>query len=113
MVLESANLIFYLKLIMAGCVLLFVSSALAAVRPGGVVVYSTCTMSRAENQSVVEAVLASYQGVELLELEQHLIDSLSDHFCFAHFHPSVGQLVIPQKGKTWGPMYVSRLRRIY
>ncbi|KAF4118651.1 tRNA (cytosine(34)-C(5))-methyltransferase, mitochondrial [Onychostoma macrolepis] len=88
-------------------------SALTAVRPGGVVVYSTCTMSRAENQSVVEAVLASYQGVELLELEQHLIDSLSDHFCFAHVHPSVGQLVIPQKGKTWGPMYVSRLRRIY
>ncbi|XP_052400853.1 tRNA (cytosine(34)-C(5))-methyltransferase, mitochondrial [Carassius gibelio] len=88
-------------------------SALAAVRPGGVVVYSTCTMSRAENQSVVEAVLASYQGVELLELEPHLIDSLSDHFCFAHFHPSVGQLVIPQKGQTWGPMYVSRLRRIY
>ncbi|XP_016345757.1 putative methyltransferase NSUN3 isoform X2 [Sinocyclocheilus anshuiensis] len=88
-------------------------SALAAVCPGGVVVYSTCTMSQAENQSVVEAVLASYQGVELLELEQHLIDSLSDHFCFAHFHPSVGQLVIPQKGKTWGPMYVSRLRRIY
>ncbi len=100
-------------LIMAGCVLLFVSSALAAVRPGGVVVYSTCTMSRAENQSVVEAVLASYQGVELLELEQHLIDSLSDHFCFAHFHPSMGHLVIPQKGKTWGPMYISRLRRIY
>ncbi|XP_016418504.1 putative methyltransferase NSUN3 [Sinocyclocheilus rhinocerous] len=88
-------------------------SALAAVRPGGVVVYSTCTMSRAENQSVVEAVLASYQGVEPLELEQYLIDSLSDHFCFAHFHPSVGQLVIPQRDKTWGPMYVSRLRRIY
>ncbi|XP_073698823.1 tRNA (cytosine(34)-C(5))-methyltransferase, mitochondrial [Garra rufa] len=88
-------------------------SALAAVRPGGVVVYSTCTMSQAENQSVVEAVLASYKGVELLELEQHLIDSLSNHFCFAHFNSSVGHLVIPQKGKTWGPMYVSRLRRIY
>ncbi|XP_077102812.1 tRNA (cytosine(34)-C(5))-methyltransferase, mitochondrial isoform X2 [Siphateles boraxobius] len=86
-------------------------SALAAVRPGGVVVYSTCTMSRAENQSVVEAVLASYQGVELLDLEQQLIDSLSDHFYFGH--PSVGQLVIPQKGKTWGPMYVSRFRRIF
>lgn len=88
-------------------------SALAAVRPGGVVVYSTCTMSRAENQSVVEAVLASFQGVELLDLEQQLIDSLSDHFYFAHLCPSVGQLVIPQKGKTWGPMYVSRLRRIF
>ncbi|XP_067298807.1 tRNA (cytosine(34)-C(5))-methyltransferase, mitochondrial [Pseudorasbora parva] len=89
------------------------SSALAAVRPGGVVVYSTCTMSRAENQSVVEAVLASYQGVELLDLDQQLIDSLSDHFYFATLRPSVGQLVIPQKGKTWGPMYVSRLRRMY
>ncbi|XP_048052925.1 tRNA (cytosine(34)-C(5))-methyltransferase, mitochondrial isoform X1 [Megalobrama amblycephala] len=88
-------------------------SALAAVRPGGVVVYSTCTMSQAENQSVVEAVLASYQGVELLDLDQQLIDSLSDHFYFAHLRPSVGQLVIPQKGKTWGPMYVSQLRRIY
>uniref|UniRef100_A0A8C1YTN6 NOP2/Sun RNA methyltransferase 3 n=1 Tax=Cyprinus carpio TaxID=7962 RepID=A0A8C1YTN6_CYPCA len=70
-------------------------SALEAVCPGGVVVYSTRTMSRAKNQSVVE----------LLEMEQHLIDSLSDHFCFAHFHPSMGELVIPQKGKTWGPMY--------
>lgn len=97
---------------MVGCVF-FVSSALAAVRPGGVVVYSTCTMSRAENQSVVEAVLASYRGVELLDLDQALIDSMSDHFYFAHLRPSVGQLVIPQKGKTWGPMYVSRLRRIY
>ncbi|ROL42618.1 tRNA (cytosine(34)-C(5))-methyltransferase, mitochondrial [Anabarilius grahami] len=74
-------------------------SALAAVRPGGVVVYSTCTMSRAENQSVVEAVLASYQGVELLDLDQQLIDSLSDQFYFAHLRPSVGQLVIPQKAE--------------
>ncbi|XP_051994117.1 tRNA (cytosine(34)-C(5))-methyltransferase, mitochondrial [Xyrauchen texanus] len=88
-------------------------SALAAVRPGGVVVYSTCTMSLAENQSVVEAVLASYQGVELLDLEHKLIDSLSDNFNYANLHSSVGQLVIPQKGKTWGPMYVSRLKRIY
>uniref|UniRef100_A0A672KX39 NOP2/Sun RNA methyltransferase 3 n=1 Tax=Sinocyclocheilus grahami TaxID=75366 RepID=A0A672KX39_SINGR len=111
---------FYLKHMNINLAVFFVDvvcitvvSALAAVRPGGVVVYSTCTMSRAENQSVVEAVLASYQGVELLELEQHLIDSLSDNFCFAHFHPSVGQLVIPQKDKTWGPMYVSRLQRIY
>ncbi|XP_056595997.1 tRNA (cytosine(34)-C(5))-methyltransferase, mitochondrial [Triplophysa dalaica] len=87
-------------------------SALAAVRPGGVVVYSTCTMSQAENQSVVEAVLTSYQGMELLDLTQ-LIDSLSDHFGFAHLHPPVGHLVIPKKGQTWGPMYVCRLKRVY
>ncbi|TRY77507.1 hypothetical protein DNTS_035097 [Danionella cerebrum] len=88
-------------------------SALAAVRPGGVVVYSTCTMSRAENQSVVEEILASNQGVELIDIEPCAIDALSEHFCFAHLQPSVGHLVIPREGKTWGPMYVSRLKRKY
>lgn len=88
-------------------------SALTAVRPGGVVVYSTCTMSCAENQLVVEAVLESYPGVELLDLTQEFIDLLSDHFYFARLHLPVGQLVIPKKGKTWGPMYVSRLKRLY
>ncbi|GAA6078557.1 tRNA (cytosine(34)-C(5))-methyltransferase, mitochondrial isoform X1, partial [Tachysurus ichikawai] len=86
-------------------------SALAAVRPGGLVVYSTCTFSRAENQSVVEAVLSTSEGVELVELEEELIVSLSGHFKFAHLHSPLGYLVVPEKGRTWGPMYVCRLRR--
>ncbi|XP_060754995.1 tRNA (cytosine(34)-C(5))-methyltransferase, mitochondrial isoform X2 [Neoarius graeffei] len=87
------------------------SSALAAVRPGGLVVYSTCTFSRAENQSVMEAVLSTSQGVELLDLEEDLISSLSGHFKFAHLQPPLGHLVVPEQGRTWGPMYVCRLRR--
>ncbi|XP_047659639.1 tRNA (cytosine(34)-C(5))-methyltransferase, mitochondrial isoform X1 [Tachysurus fulvidraco] len=86
-------------------------SALAAVRPGGLVVYSTCTFSRAENQSVVEAVLSTSQGVELVGLEEELIVSLSGHFKFAHLRSPLGYLVVPEKGRTWGPMYVCRLRR--
>ncbi|KAB5523569.1 hypothetical protein PHYPO_G00154110 [Pangasianodon hypophthalmus] len=86
-------------------------SALAAVRPGGLVVYSTCTFSRAENQSVMEAVLSTSQGVELVDLEEELIGSFSGHFKFAHLQPPLGHLVVPEQGRTWGPMYVCRLRR--
>ncbi|XP_036419374.1 tRNA (cytosine(34)-C(5))-methyltransferase, mitochondrial [Colossoma macropomum] len=87
-------------------------SALAAVRPGGQVVYSTCTLSCAENQSVIEEVLTSCPGVEHLDLEEELIGSLSKHFTFAHLQPPLGHLVLPQQGRTWGPMFVCSLRRI-
>ncbi|KAM9454202.1 tRNA (cytosine(34)-C(5))-methyltransferase, mitochondrial isoform 2-T2 [Clarias gariepinus] len=88
-----------------------ICSALSAVRPGGIVVYSTCTLSSAENQSVMEAVLSTVHGVELAELEEELIVSLSGHFKFAHLRPPLGCLVVPEQGRTWGPMYVCRLRR--
>lgn len=93
------------------CVYVCFSSALSAVRPGGIVVYSTCTLSSAENQSVMEAVLSTVHGVELAELEGELIVSLSGHFKFAHLRPPLGCLVVPEQGRTWGPMYVCRLRR--
>ena len=92
------------------CVL--ISSALAAVRPGGVVVYSTCTLSRAENHAVVEAALATCPGVEPEDLQEELAYQLSEHFTFAPPLWPPGLLVVPERlGHTWGPMYLSRLRR--
>ena len=48
-------------------------SALAAVRPGGVVVYSTCTLNRVENEAVLERALKRYgdgpTGVEFDVIE--------------------------------------------
>uniref|UniRef100_A0A8C7N4N1 NOP2/Sun RNA methyltransferase 3 n=1 Tax=Oncorhynchus kisutch TaxID=8019 RepID=A0A8C7N4N1_ONCKI len=85
-------------------------SALAAVRPGGVAVYSTCTLSRSENQEVVEAVLNTCPGVELQDLEEELALPLQEHFTFTPLGhtPSLGLLVVPQQGQTWGPMFLSR-----
>ncbi|KAL1021658.1 hypothetical protein UPYG_G00016230 [Umbra pygmaea] len=102
-------------------------SALGAVRPGGVVVYSTCTLSCSENQEVVEAVLNSCPGAELDNLVEELVLPLQEHFTFAppcshnaslshtlsgntHMH---GILVVPQPGQTWGPMFLSRFKRIH
>ncbi|XP_031414101.1 tRNA (cytosine(34)-C(5))-methyltransferase, mitochondrial isoform X2 [Clupea harengus] len=87
-------------------------SALAAVRPGGAVVYSTCTLSRAENHAVVEAALATCPGVEPEDLQEELANQLSEHFSFAPPLWPPGLLVVPERlGHTWGPMYLSRLRR--
>uniref|UniRef100_A0A3B4AQ47 SAM-dependent MTase RsmB/NOP-type domain-containing protein n=1 Tax=Periophthalmus magnuspinnatus TaxID=409849 RepID=A0A3B4AQ47_9GOBI len=89
-------------------------SALSAVRPGGTVVYSTCTLSRSENCAVVEAVLKSCPEAELQDLWEELAVPFSEHFFFRHGRASplqCGILVMPHPGKTWGPMFLSRIRR--
>ncbi|XP_047436739.1 tRNA (cytosine(34)-C(5))-methyltransferase, mitochondrial [Mugil cephalus] len=108
-------------------------SALSAVRPGGVVVYSTCTLSSFENHAVVDAVLRDFPEAEPEDLRDEIAVPLSKHFAFS-FHPGHGQtprnpsprphksavssyrdrlgvLVVPQPGRTWGPMFLSRIRR--
>nr|XP_015217153.1 PREDICTED: putative methyltransferase NSUN3 [Lepisosteus oculatus] len=86
-------------------------SAVAALRPGGVVVYSTCTLSQAENGGVVRSLLASCPHVQLEDLGA-LKDGLSQEFAFAQADPH-GLLVVPAHGRTWGPMFVAKLRKIH
>uniref|UniRef100_A0A3B3CCV9 NOP2/Sun RNA methyltransferase 3 n=1 Tax=Oryzias melastigma TaxID=30732 RepID=A0A3B3CCV9_ORYME len=95
-------------------------SALSAVRPGGVVVYSTCTLSSYENWAVVEKILEDFPQAEPEDLWEEIAFPLSNYFTFSpppnqkHAHPkkyALGLLVVPQNGKMWGPMFVSRIRR--
>lgn len=110
-------------------------SALSAVRPGGVVVYSTCTLSSSENYTVVETVLNDCPEAEPEDLWEEIAVPLSKYFAFSPAHPGhggetlhklsllpqngnvssyrhrLGILVVPQPGKTWGPMFLSRIRR--
>jgi 16S rRNA (cytosine967-C5)-methyltransferase len=44
----------------------------ATLRPGGTLVYSTCTISPAENEGVVDEFLAQNGGFELLDTRQTL-----------------------------------------
>lgn len=46
---------------------LILDSAVSALRPGGVMVYSTCTFSRDENEGVVEHFLQAHPDFELID----------------------------------------------
>lgn len=108
------------------CLLAPCRSALSAVRRGGVVVYSTCTLSSFENWAVVETVLNDFPEAELEDLREEIAVPLSKYFAFSP-HPAGGRthskppslplnrkqgiLVVPQPGRTWGPMFLSRIRR--
>ncbi|XP_029353968.1 tRNA (cytosine(34)-C(5))-methyltransferase, mitochondrial [Echeneis naucrates] len=109
-------------------------SALSAVRPGGLVVYSTCTLSSSENYAVVERVLKDFPEAIPEDLWEEIAVPLSKNFTFTSANPGHGQtslefslqqqnnvissyrhrfgiLVVPQPGKTWGPMFLSRIRK--
>lgn len=93
-------------------------------------VYSTCTLSSYENWAVVEKILEEFPQAEPEDLWEEIAFPLSNYFTFSpppnqkHAHPKkyaltldstchhrLGLLVVPQHGKMWGPMFVSRIRR--
>ncbi|XP_062983777.1 tRNA (cytosine(34)-C(5))-methyltransferase, mitochondrial [Elgaria multicarinata webbii] len=86
-------------------------SAIKALRPGGSLVYSTCTLSKAENSDVVTHILDSCNNV--LPMDLHTLASSASHeFTFASGVQQHELLVLPERGKAWGPMYISKLKKI-
>lgn len=77
------------------------TSAAAAIRPGGVLVYSTCTMAHEENEEVVEAFLATHPEFMLVETG-----------AFLPMRPREGQMVqlYPQVDGTDG-FFIARMER--
>lgn len=73
-------------------------SAIDAVRPGGVVLYSTCTLSPAENEGVLARALKRYgERIELQELPVDL--------------PGAIPALSAWRGKAW-PAEIARARRL-
>ena len=75
----------------------------AAVRPGGTLVYSTCTISPAENEEVVRAFLAAHPAFEADDLRG--VAPLWEH-------PGMpgALLTLPHRDRTEG-FFIARLRR--
>ena len=73
------------------------------VRPGGVLVYSTCTISPRENEGQIEAFLGRHADFELDEMPSHV--PVWDH-------PSVPRVMqsLPHRDGTDG-FFIARLRR--
>ncbi len=84
------------------------SSALAAVQPGGLVGYATCSPHLAETRFLVEDVLRAHPGVEAIDAQPLFVD--------AHGKP-IGQLGAPPFVQLWphlhgtDAMFFALLRR--
>ncbi|GCC27099.1 5-methylcytosine rRNA methyltransferase NSUN4 [Chiloscyllium punctatum] len=91
-------------------------SGILATKPGGSIVYSTCSLSQLQNEYVVE------RAVEVAETEHnvelHLVDLSAVRTLYRntfHFyrHCRVGELVLPHLTANYGPMYFCKLERIH
>ncbi|KAJ1116803.1 hypothetical protein NDU88_005008 [Pleurodeles waltl] len=58
------------------------SSAIEALRPGGSLVYSTCTLSRAENCDVIAELLSTFNSILPVDLSE-IASAVSREFSFA------------------------------
>ncbi|KAJ7332775.1 hypothetical protein JRQ81_014955 [Phrynocephalus forsythii] len=93
---------------------LLVAGILAA-KPGGEVVYSTCTLSQLQNEYVVE------RAVELLKIEHDITVQVEDLSYFRKLFQStfsfyqdcrLGELVLPHLSANFGPIYFCKLQRL-
>ncbi|XP_072477773.1 tRNA (cytosine(34)-C(5))-methyltransferase, mitochondrial isoform X3 [Notamacropus eugenii] len=88
----------------------FRRSAIKALRPGGSLVYSTCTLSKAENIDVINQILNSHSNIIPVDMKE-IASAWSHEFTFAPSGQEYGLLVLPDKGKAWGPMFVAKLKK--
>ncbi len=92
---------------------LILGSAAAAVRPGGLLVYSTCTISPSENECTVDAFLHSNHDFRLEDLGVHWPDLCMDRAggqAAEHELAPKLLLTLPHRDRTTG-FFIARLRR--
>lgn len=83
------------------------------LKPGGILVYSTCTLEPEEDEGVVSSLLARYPTAEVLPITLHLQRSASVlSFNGVDFHPSVKDClrIYPQDNDTEG-FFVAKVRK--
>ncbi|XP_068587892.1 5-methylcytosine rRNA methyltransferase NSUN4-like [Cebidichthys violaceus] len=95
-----------LELLMAG---------IEAARPSGEILYSTCTLSQIQNQSVVEQAIHLARENHGIHLQVVDLRPLTHMFRKTfHFAPNLhlGEMVIPHLAANFGPIYMCKLRRL-
>ncbi|NWY67714.1 NSUN3 protein, partial [Erithacus rubecula] len=86
-------------------------SAVKALRPGGSLVYSTCTLSKAENSDVINLILNSCRNLMPVDISG-MARGVSQEFSFLSGMQQHELLVLPERGRAWGPMYVAKLKKV-
>jgi 16S rRNA (cytosine967-C5)-methyltransferase len=83
----------------------FLTRAASLLRPGGTLVYSTCTLTREENESVIEYFLANHQEFVLDEAAEYLPEQAKSMARGRYF------LALPHRHNTDG-FFAARLRKV-
>jgi 16S rRNA (cytosine967-C5)-methyltransferase len=78
-------------------------AGLAALKPGGTLVYSTCTLSPRENEQQIDATLARHPDVEADDLRR-------DHPMWKHPNVARHLMTLPHRNGTDG-FFIARLRK--
>lgn len=76
------------------------------LKPGGILVYSTCTLSRDENERVVDNFLAAHSGFELQDAARYLPQQAGHMVQGKYFQ------ALPQRDNTDG-FFGARLREVF
>jgi len=90
-------------------------SALHAVRPGGSVVYSTCSLSPIQNDGVVHMALqhiCENTSMEVVVKDLAYVFRPLNFLCYLKGPLRYGHLVTPSVIANFGPMYVAKITRI-
>ena len=93
-------------------------SAIQCLKPGGEVVYSTCTLSPMQNDSVIS--LALKKIWEETKIDVAICDLSKTILPFRTFlnfsnNPRIvkyGQQILPKIGQNFGPMYFAKIKRL-
>jgi len=80
--------------------------AVRYLKPGGTLVYSTCTLTRAENDSIVESLLAQHKEFELEDAARYLPEPARHMVRGRYFQ------ALPHRDNTDG-FFAARLRKVY
>ncbi|XP_024941555.1 5-methylcytosine rRNA methyltransferase NSUN4 isoform X2 [Cephus cinctus] len=92
------------------------TNALKLVAPGGIVVYSTCSLSPIQNDGVVQMALKkSWEETESVMIVKDMSEALNPLRClykFGNFGLRYGHIVIPTVKNNWGPIYFCKIQRI-
>ncbi|OQR73751.1 putative methyltransferase NSUN4-like [Tropilaelaps mercedesae] len=88
--------------------------ALCRLRVGGVTVYSTCSLSPVQNDSVVHMTLQSFKRMKFVVTDlTETFKPFADQKLYQFYNKCrYGQLVMPSLPNNYGPMYVCRIERV-
>lgn len=92
------------------------TNALKLVTVGGIVVYSTCSLSPVQNDGVVQVALKkAWEESDSVMVVKDMSEALSPLQClfeFANIGSKYGHLLVPTLANNWGPMYFCKIERV-